>query len=311
MIECAPTEVGNAILMDLLSYVQTDTDSNDVILLAEVLDATKLKIEDQPQESPNMVKMLCKIFVKTSHEVSFSDVIERLSCCVQSVCALEDCTDRAKIKLLLACYGLINDVTGGIVVKTCEVETFESRLQRFEALFKHMNCKSQSDFEEVYFFFKSLQLDDTWTQTTSRQVADQRVLSSLTRNCENLKKSLPCDPIQELFSSWKEQLAEVALVCTSDGPVCSSDRGELAITFPDVNYTLVQLRKVDFPADQNENSSLSNTLREISTIRQGLEARLLSAYQSSACRLKYRTACALVDMKSYNITGEEWVSSEG
>ena len=276
------------------------------MFLTEVLE--HLVLNSNPYMSPEVVsnkkdfemtERLCR-YVKwiETGKAEFGDVIKHLVNCFNNLEALLiNQENQTKLRLTLSLIGLTGCITSGTVVTKLKLETWQTSIQKYGCFFKHMSCSSQSDFEETFFYRESLKLNETWSKQTLQHGLEKGEVTGLVECCERWTQLLLRDFPDLLVKQWKEQLADVALLSTSEGQVFSNSTESKPVELPNVNFALKVLENVDsvLPKyDCTEVTALANGIRKI---RSDVERMVECTYQRSLKRLKVKTATAIVDQK--------------
>ena len=307
-------EITSGILVELLQFIQTETDVKDLIFLGEILeslvfDPNPYLVNREINTSDNttaFVGMSSEVIDKLKkcgklhkvRETEFRCMVQEMVNCLQNIThSLTEQANLLKLRLFLPLLGLLNCLKSGKVVTKCMSETHHACLVRHVSFFKLMKCNSQSDFEEAYFYLQSLHLDDPWSKEKFQHVVDKDEVANLIRCCENVKKTFQPGVADVLLKQWKEQLSDVAFLSASDGVSFRKEIENKRVELPDVNQTLMLLRKVDSVLPQYhcaEVTAFSNAIKEITV---NIEAHIENIYRNSLQELKMKTALAIVDLK--------------
>ena len=306
------------VLLEVLRHIQLDTDVKDFTLLAIILESLVLDVnpyvvnQQMNRSDTTELARISEIAEKLGEcgklvnvqNTEFSVVIQELVSCIQRVThLLQIQDDRLKLRIFLPLLGLINCLTSGKLFIKDPSEAHDSCLQRYASYFKVMKCTSQREFEEAYFYIQSLKLDGPWAEETFQHQVDKEKVINLIECCENIEAVLHPGVADVIFKQWKEQLADVAFLSTTDGVLSRKEIEDKSVHLPDINETLILLSNVSSLLPQCEYAealSFSNAIKEI---RFDIETMLVNTYKNSVQELKLKTAMAIVDLR--------WTSCQG
>ena len=277
------------------------------MLLTKVLE--HLVLNTNPYMSPEevsdeknfeMTERLCR-YVKwiETGKAGFGDVIKNLVNCFNNLeSLLISQEEQIKLRLTLSLIGLTGCITSGNVITKLNLETWRTNIQKYGCFFKHMGCSSQSDFEETFFYRESLKLNETWSKKTLQHSLGKSEVTSLAQCCQRWTQLfLPHFP-DLLVTQWKEQLADIALLSTSEGQVFSNNSESKPIELPNVNFTLKVLENVEFVPPKYDCTEVNAAANGIRKIRADVERMVERTYEPSLKRLQVKTSVAIVDQKS-------------
>ncbi len=308
--------------MSILEHIRCCPDQHDSILLGEVLQYVALNSEkyiaeevgENNTDSTNTqtkgdsfnsddaetLKHLGDLLDKKSSQANFSDVVKEIIDCVRQL-VLEDKTRGSfGVTLWLTLCGLVNCVASGKVTKQLPDSL---GVRQCASFFKYMKCKSQAEYEAAFFCLKNIANRESRTVKTLRHAVSPADFLHLVECCGTLRRTFSGEAADLIFSTWKDQLADVALMSAGDGVVFANELQNRTVQCPDVKQTLAQLETPGNVPPEFQSTEFKQFSNAAAETREALQRKMKQTYLSSQIRLEVKTMAAVVDLELASRSG--------